>query len=135
MIHSNSMEAVMEKNNDNKDINDLDVKKKAFTIRYTGPKSLEEAYQRRDEIGAAILQIQSQLGSRPEDNEWRHKTKVALLCKTEELRLLKQYIREHKEDRFDALKEAVEILRQLDSSGIDITERGRFVLERFGTRH
>jgi hypothetical protein len=125
-------------NKDDNDIsdNDLDLKNhKPFTIRYVAPKNMEEAQRRKDELGAAILQIQSQLGSRPEDNEWRKKTKIALLCKTEELRRIKTYIREGKQVKFDALGEAVEILRQLDASGVDVTERGKFLIERYTTRH
>jgi hypothetical protein len=124
------------KDNDNMDESSLEAKeRKPFTIRYEAPQSMEEAFQRKEELGAAILQIQSQLGSRPEDNEWRRKTKIALLCKTEELRRVKNYIRENKQTKFDALSEAVAILRGLDASGIDITERGKFILERFSTRH
>lgn len=112
---------------------DLETKRKPFTIRYIEPASLEEALQRKDELGAAILQIQSQLGSRQEDNEWRRKTKVALLCKTEELRRIKSYVREHKQSKFDALSEAVEILQQLEKTGVDITDRGRLLIKQYLT--
>lgn len=67
--------------------------KESFTIRYEKPKSLEEALDRRDQLGADIEQIQTQLGLRPNDTEWRKKAKIALLCKTEELRRIKTFIR------------------------------------------
>ncbi len=103
--------------------------KKTFSIKYVSPVNIEEAFSRKEELGAAILQIQSQLGSRQENNEWRRKTKVALLCKTEELRRVKNYIRINRQSKIDFLNEVIDILRHLNHSGVDITERGRSILE------
>lgn len=116
--------------------------KKEFNIKYEAPKTLEEAFTRKEKLGADIEQIQSQLGNRPNDQEWRSKAKIALLCKTEELRRIKSYIRENKTEVYtelsysrvlleqlkSTLKVAMEVLSSLHEKGIDIGEQGKFLL-------
>lgn len=113
--------------------------KKTFTIRYVEPQSLKEALDRKERLGAEVEQIQVQLGERPSDTEWRSKAKIALLCKTEELRLLKNYIREQNQNSIEYvnglkghLDTAMKILVELEGDGVDITEKGRSLLRSLG---
>lgn len=72
-------------------------------IDYVEPTGIEDARRRKSELGLYIQSIQTQLADRDrqvdgrrltdrEYHQWRHKALVALNCKYEELRRVKEYL-------------------------------------------
>jgi len=85
--------------------------RRRFERTYTEPRSLEEARRRRDDLTTAVIEIEGQLARRDRKDEtgarmtpkqygaWRDRAIEAKTVKTNEIRYLKRWIADHREDR------------------------------------